>query len=116
MDGALIVVKNRFGAGRWQLAGGGIGRSESVEQAARRELYEELGVYAEKITTISELIIVRQFGLLMRYQFVYVHIPKQKLVCGSDISDFTIYRDDLACAKEVYEGIRLLKKQHKMVQ
>lgn len=44
----LLGMKKRgFGVGRWNGFGGKVGDNESIEEAARRELREECGLYAE---------------------------------------------------------------------
>ena len=43
-NGQVLVIKNYFSRQQWALPGGGIKRGESFEQAARREVLEELGV------------------------------------------------------------------------
>ena len=43
-NGELLLVRNWAGAQQWGLPGGGIERGESSEAAAKRELYEEIGV------------------------------------------------------------------------
>ena len=42
-DGRVLILRSRY-SGRWQLAGGGVLRRETVEQAVRRECREELGL------------------------------------------------------------------------
>jgi 8-oxo-dGTP pyrophosphatase MutT (NUDIX family) len=41
-EGVLVLVKHTYQQ-HWYLPGGGVGRGESLEQAARREAQEELG-------------------------------------------------------------------------
>ena len=43
-DGAILLVKNRFSRQGWALPGGGVNRNESYEQAAVREVSEEIGL------------------------------------------------------------------------
>lgn len=40
----LILVKNWFGNGEYQLPGGGIKKGEETKSAAKREIQEELGI------------------------------------------------------------------------
>lgn len=50
-DGKVLLVKER-GQGRFSLPGGGVKRNEPVVAAAARELAEELGLEAIKVTRL----------------------------------------------------------------
>jgi 8-oxo-dGTP pyrophosphatase MutT (NUDIX family) len=59
LDGRLLMVRHSYGSGAWLLPGGGMKRGESPEDAARREIAEELGCRIESvrvIETIAEVI------------------------------------------------------------
>ena len=43
-QGRVLFVRHAYGPPNWSLPGGGIGRRELPEQAARREMKEELGL------------------------------------------------------------------------
>lgn len=43
-DGDILLVKNRFSRQKWTLPGGGAKHNESYEQAAVREVLEEIGL------------------------------------------------------------------------
>lgn len=43
-DGDILLVKNRFSRQKWALPGGGVKHNESYEQAAVREILEEVGL------------------------------------------------------------------------
>lgn len=43
-NGELLLVRNWAGTQQWGLPGGGVERGENPEAAAKRELYEEVGV------------------------------------------------------------------------
>ena len=42
--GRVLFVRHSYGPPNWSLPGGGIGRGEAPEHAARREMKEELGL------------------------------------------------------------------------
>lgn len=52
-DGKVLLVKDR-GQSHYSLPGGGIRKREPVVAAASRELYEELGLEAIKVTRLTE--------------------------------------------------------------
>ena len=53
----LLGLKKRgFGEGRWNGFGGKVEDGESIEEAAYRELTEESGVSAKKLTKRGELV------------------------------------------------------------
>ena len=43
-DGRILLVRGRFSRQEWTLPGGGVDRNESYEQAAVREVLEEIGL------------------------------------------------------------------------
>ena len=43
-DGNILLVRSRFSRQKWALPGGGVNRNESYEQAAVREVLEEIGL------------------------------------------------------------------------
>ena len=48
-DGKILLVRSRFSRQKWALPGGGVNRNESYEQAAIREVLEELGISVENL-------------------------------------------------------------------
>lgn len=59
LDGRLMLVRHTYGPDSWTLPGGGIGRGEDPEDAARRELREETGCVARTMAlleTVEEVI------------------------------------------------------------
>jgi 8-oxo-dGTP pyrophosphatase MutT (NUDIX family) len=113
----VILVKNFFGPGIWQFPGGGIKFGESVQEAAIREIQEELGIdiHTQKIKVLhSDIRIVQQFGLLMRYHFVYVELDtkieiskSREVTCAEWVKTSTQQR----ISKEVYTGLQLVSQQ-----
>ena len=60
----LAMKKRGFGMGRWNGAGGKVEQGETVEDAAIREVQEEIGVALSKIEKVAEL------------AFTFPHNPK----------------------------------------
>jgi len=55
-DEILLAMKKRgFGKGKWNGAGGKKNEDESIEEAARRELMEEVGVKAKDVEKVGEI-------------------------------------------------------------
>ncbi len=57
--GRVLLVRHSYGPKGWALPGGGLGRGEAPEAAARRELREELGcglAGIERVATLRETI------------------------------------------------------------
>jgi 8-oxo-dGTP diphosphatase/2-hydroxy-dATP diphosphatase len=52
----LLGMKKRgFGEGRWNGFGGKVHENESIENAARRELFEEAGIHAGELQQVGRL-------------------------------------------------------------
>lgn len=52
-DGQILLVRHSYGPPGWYFPGGGVGRRESPEDAARRELCEEAGCVIEGLTLVG---------------------------------------------------------------
>ena len=48
--GHLLLVKHAYGEGNWELPGGGGEQGESVEETARREAREEVGIELDDVS------------------------------------------------------------------
>ena len=53
-DGDILLVKNRFSRQKWALPGGGVNRNESYEQAAVREVLEEIGLRVHNLRYLGK--------------------------------------------------------------
>jgi 8-oxo-dGTP pyrophosphatase MutT (NUDIX family) len=53
--GWLLMVRHSYGSGSWQFPGGGVGRNEPPEEAARREFAEELGCEVSALTLLGTI-------------------------------------------------------------
>jgi 8-oxo-dGTP pyrophosphatase MutT (NUDIX family) len=54
-DVCLAMKKRGFGAGRWNGVGGKVMPDETIEDAAKRETQEEIGVDIKEMTKVAEL-------------------------------------------------------------
>jgi ADP-ribose pyrophosphatase YjhB (NUDIX family) len=52
-DGQILLVRHSYGPTGWYFPGGGIGRNETPEDAARRELREETGCPVEGLRLVG---------------------------------------------------------------
>jgi len=55
LEGRLLLVRHSYGPGGWALPGGGMGRHESAEDAARREIKEEVGCTLEGVRVLDTI-------------------------------------------------------------
>lgn len=68
----LGMKKKGFGAGRWNGFGGKVNDGETIEEAAKRELFEEAGIQAEIITKLGFL----EFEFEKTGKIIEVHVFK----------------------------------------
>ena len=80
----VLVVKNWFGSGRWQLPGGGIQRGETAAQATEREVLEELGIQVtqgEAITKGAHTHV--STGIVFREHFTLYRLEHKPIIQAS---------------------------------
>ena len=53
-DGDILLVKNHFSRQKWALPGGGVNRNENYEQAAAREVLEEVGLKIDNLRYLGK--------------------------------------------------------------
>lgn len=53
LDGDVLLLRHSYGPRVWALPGGGVGRSETPEDAVRREIREELDIALGRLTPVS---------------------------------------------------------------
>ncbi len=53
LSGGVLLLRHSYGPKVWALPGGGIGRGEDPEAAARREVHEEIGITLGKMQELS---------------------------------------------------------------
>jgi 8-oxo-dGTP diphosphatase len=88
-DNRVLVVKNWLGAGNWALPGGGIEPDESPDEAAIREIHEELGFTIEPgaLKRLGKYTSVEKGGLKSKYYLFAVELTKQP--------ELTIKKDEI---------------------
>ncbi len=76
-QGKVLLVRNWYNSGQWQLPGGGIRDGETAKQAALREVTEEVGIdiSADDIQQLSRQNRVVERGLSFDYQAFVTHVP-----------------------------------------
>jgi 8-oxo-dGTP pyrophosphatase MutT (NUDIX family) len=88
----FLLVKNWFSAGEWQLPGGGMKFGEKPTDTAIREIKEELNINLNKSDlkqTTKQAVVFRQSGLIKRFIYFYVEIPKKPEILKSrELTDF----------------------------
>jgi len=111
----VLVVKNWFGSGYWQLPGGGIKMGESVVAAAQRELDEELSIVGLNLKELhDDPILIKQSGLLMRYHFVLLKSKKPLNIKASRFITAAEWQNTtkmVSAAQEVIKGLDLVSQQ-----
>lgn len=55
LPGDVLLLKHSYGPDVWSLPGGGLARGEDPLAAARREVFEELGVNLARIDLVTRL-------------------------------------------------------------
>ncbi len=53
VNGRILLVKGLFSRQQWALPGGGLKRDETYQQAAKREVFEEVGLRIDKLKYIG---------------------------------------------------------------
>lgn len=55
LSGDVLLLRLSYGPGVWTLPGGGMGKGEDPEAAARREVKEELGLALDQVQSLGTL-------------------------------------------------------------
>ena len=78
----LLGMKKRgFGVGRWNGFGGKVAEGETIEEAAKRELFEECGINASEMEKIG----VIDFSWKNKLDVLEVNIFKLKNIFGNPV-------------------------------
>ena len=86
----VLVVKNWFGSGAWQLPGGGLKHSEEAMVAINREIHEELGYNLPAGRQLCDRpIFVQAQGLVLRqYYGLYILPSKPAMTTNKEITEY----------------------------
>jgi 8-oxo-dGTP pyrophosphatase MutT (NUDIX family) len=124
----LLAMKKRgFGEGRYNGVGGKVNEGESIEDAARREAHEEVGVTVRDIRKVAELTFTFPHSQSWN-QVVHAYIcdswvgePAEseemapKWFATEDIPYFKMWPDDIFWLPQVLEG-KLIKASFTFVE
>ena len=94
LDGKAVLVKrgNEPGYGTWSIPGGAVKRGESLEEAVKREVYEETGLIVDVLEVVKVLdpIVRDEMGRVL-YHYVLVDFlcmyKSGELRADSDVLD-----------------------------
>jgi len=75
----LRMKKKGFGAGRWNGFGGKVEPGEKIEDAAKREIWEEAGIKVENLESVGTV----EFEFQCNPEILEVHIFKAKSFSGT---------------------------------
>ncbi|HUH99942.1 MAG TPA: NUDIX domain-containing protein [Nitrososphaerales archaeon] len=120
-DGRVLLIKRRFepNEGRWSLPGGLLETGERLEQAARREVREELGVEVkiERLFQVSEEIIGDESGKT-RFHFVLVDYlaalerPWEKITLSEESEGFEWFDPPAIEEMDVSENTKVIVRMY----
>ncbi len=85
-DGDILLVKNRFSRQKWALPGGGVNRNESYEQAAAREVLEEVGLKIDNLRYLGKANSHESYTTFPVRMFV-AHASTQDIKCNFEIME-----------------------------
>ncbi len=90
VDQKVLLVRGWISDGSWELPGGGLKFKESIDDAARRELQEELGLHLVDITHLHDgEAVFTKTGLLHRMHYVQATIKPDEVIAKNwEIAEF----------------------------
>lgn len=77
------MIRNSYGHRQWNLPGGGVGKNETPEKAAQREVLEEVGVQVSDLIPLGEYLSTRQYKNDTVYCF-YAEIRSNSFEINND--------------------------------
>ncbi len=85
-DGDILLVKSRFSRQEWALPGGGVNSNESYEQAAAREVLEEVGLKIDNLRYLGKTNSHESYTTFPVRMFV-AHASTQDIKCNFEIME-----------------------------
>lgn len=62
-EGRFLLVKLSYSHKRWTVPGGGVNKNETLEEAIRREVFEEVGIKLGEIKKVGEYISTKEYKI-----------------------------------------------------
>lgn len=94
LDGKVVLVKrgNEPGYGQWSIPGGAVNLGETIEEAVKREVYEETGLDVEALEVVKVVDpIIKDKDNRILYHFVLIDFlcryKSGNLMADSDVLD-----------------------------
>ena len=85
-DGKILLVRGRFSRQEWALPGGGVNRNESYEQAAVREVSEEIGLKIYNLRYLGKANSHESYAKFSVQVFV-AHASNHDIKCNFEIME-----------------------------
>ena len=107
-DGDILLVRSRFSRQEWALPGGGVKHNESYEQAAVREILEEIGLKIHNLRYLGKANSHESYAKFSVRVFV-AHASDYDIKCNFEIMEaWWFNRDHLP---EEYYALYINKRQ-----
>ena len=85
-DGKILLVRSRFSRQKWALPGGGVKHNESYEQAAVREVLEEIGLKIHNLRYLGKANSHESYAKFSVRVFV-AHASNYDIKCNFEIME-----------------------------
>lgn len=79
---------------RWGVAGGAVNRGETFETAARRELFEEVGISADVVHKLGEYFLIYENCPVANQVFLYRAPDKSFKIDGLEIAEAGWFKEN----------------------
>ena len=96
VNGRVLLVKGLFSRQQWALPGGGLKRDETYQQAAKREVFEEVGLRIDKLKYIGRTYSYESFWKFpVRVYLAKVNNPSQEKLNFEILESAWLHEDKL---------------------